>query len=204
MDSTSGTRARERLLAAADELFYSEGVQTVGVDRIAKRARTSKKSLYLVFGSKEALVLAYLEARRTSIEVSIAQGLARFDTPRERLLGVSDVQGDFFAAPDYNGCPFLAASAEAARGSLVERAHADYRAWARALLTELAAEADVPDHEAAGRELHLLYDAAGVAARADRDPSVAAVARHAAAAVLAHRNARCGRKPSDSDPHQGH
>ncbi|WP_406048644.1 TetR/AcrR family transcriptional regulator [Kribbella sp. NBC_00889] len=178
------TSARERLLAAADELFYREGVQTVGVDRISKRAGASKKSLYTVFGSKEALVVAYLDVRRTSIEQAITQGLARFNTPRERLLGVFEIQGEFFAAPDYNGCPFLAASAEAAHGSLVERAHADYRAWVRALLTGLAAEADVPDPEAAGRELHLLYDAAAVAARADHDPSPATVARTAAAALL--------------------
>lgn len=179
-----GTSARERLLAAADELFYREGVQTVGVDRISKRAGASKKSLYTVFGSKEALVVAYLDVRRTSIEQAITRGLARFNTPRERLLGVFEIQGEIFAAPDYNGCPFLAASAEAARGSLVERAHADYRAWVRALLTGLAAEADVPDHAAAGRELHLLYDAAAVAARADHDPSPATVARTAAAALL--------------------
>ncbi|NEA37311.1 TetR/AcrR family transcriptional regulator [Streptomyces sp. SID13031] len=179
------TSTQERLLAAADELFYSEGVQTVGVDRIAKRAGASKKSLYTVFGSKEALVLAYLGARRTAIEAAITQGLSRFGTPRERLLGIFEVQGDVFATPGYNGCPFLAASAEAAPGSLVERAHADYRTWVRALFTELAAEAGVPDHETVGRELHLLYDAASVAASADHDPSAATVARTAAAAILA-------------------
>lgn len=185
-----GTRVRERLLAAADELFYSEGVQTVGIERITKRAGASKKSLYAVFGSKEALVVAYLEGRRTAIEKSITQGLAPIVNPRERVLGIFDIQGDFFAAPNFNGCPFLAASAEAASGSLVERAHADYRAWVRALLTELAAEAGVPDHEAVGRELHLLYDAASVAANADRDPSAAAVARNAAAAILDRGNRR--------------
>jgi AcrR family transcriptional regulator len=184
MRGTSSAYVRDRILLAADELFYREGVQTVGVDRISKHAGASKKSLYAVFGSKEALIVAYLEARRTSIDESITNGLARFDTPRDRLLGVFEIQGEFFAAPDYNGCPFLAASAEAAPGSLVERAHADYRAWVRALLTELAAEAHVPDHEVVGRELHLLYDAASVAAKADRDPSAAVVARHAAAALM--------------------
>jgi hypothetical protein len=38
--------ARERLLVAADELFYAAGVQTVGVDRIIERAREAKASLY--------------------------------------------------------------------------------------------------------------------------------------------------------------
>jgi len=47
---------RERLLAAANELFYAEGVQTVGIDRIIEHAGVAKASLYNTFGSKEALV----------------------------------------------------------------------------------------------------------------------------------------------------
>ena len=60
-----GTRAsaRERLLAAANELFYAEGVQTVGIDRIIDRAGVARGSLYNVFGSKEELVAAYLASR---------------------------------------------------------------------------------------------------------------------------------------------
>jgi AcrR family transcriptional regulator len=45
--------ARERLLASADELFYREGVQTVGIDRIISHAGVAKASLYNIFGSKE-------------------------------------------------------------------------------------------------------------------------------------------------------
>ena len=52
--------ARERLLAAANELFYAEGVQTVGIDRIIERAGVAKASLYNLFGSKEELEAAYL------------------------------------------------------------------------------------------------------------------------------------------------
>ncbi len=48
--------ARERLLAAANELFYEEGVNTVGIDRIIERAGVAKASLYNTFGSKDALV----------------------------------------------------------------------------------------------------------------------------------------------------
>ena len=134
---------RDRILAAADELFYREGVQTVGVDRISKRAGASKSPLRN-FRQQGSLIVAYLDVRRTSIEATITHGLARLDAPRDRLLGVFEIQGDTFASPDFYGCPFLAASAEAAPGSLVERAHADYRAWVRALLTELAAEAYLP------------------------------------------------------------
>jgi AcrR family transcriptional regulator len=186
MAGTGGATARERLLAAADELFYTQGVQTVGVDLIAKRAGSSKKSLYAIFGSKEELVLAYLQARQDSLQKHIARELARFDTPRGRLLGIFDIQAELFAAPDYHGCPFVSASVGAAVGSPVDVAHGRYRAWVRALLTGLAAQAGVSDPETVGREMHLLYDAANLASNADRDPSAACRARAVAIVVLDH------------------
>src|SRR4029077_17013469 len=99
--------ARERLLAAADELFYAEGVHTVGVDRIVERAGVAKASLYAIFGSKEGLVRAYLLARDDRTRERMARELAaRFHTPRERLLGVFEVQGLSFTDPGFRGCPF--------------------------------------------------------------------------------------------------
>jgi AcrR family transcriptional regulator len=52
--------ARERLLAAADELFYEQGIHTVGIDRIIDRADVAKATLYSTFGNKDGLVRAYL------------------------------------------------------------------------------------------------------------------------------------------------
>ena len=46
--------ARERLLAAAEELFYEEGVHSVGINRVLARAGVAKDTLYSAFGSKEA------------------------------------------------------------------------------------------------------------------------------------------------------
>jgi hypothetical protein len=54
----------------------------------------------------------------------------------------------------------------------------------RALLTELSGQAGVPEHEALARQLHLLYDGSGQAARMDHDPAAAAAARAAAATLL--------------------
>jgi AcrR family transcriptional regulator len=86
--------ARERLLAAASELFYDEGVHTVGVDRITERAGVAKATLYTLFGSKDGLVRAYLQDRHDRTRDRMTRELAaRFGTPRERLLGVFEVQG---------------------------------------------------------------------------------------------------------------
>ena len=52
--------ARERLMAAAHELFYDEGINTVGIDRIIERAGVAKASLYDCFGSKDELIRSSL------------------------------------------------------------------------------------------------------------------------------------------------
>jgi len=176
--------ARERLLAAADELFYREGVQTVGIDRIIEHAGVAKASLYNTFGSKEELVRAYLESRHAGTSERVNRTLTRFRTPQERLLGVFDAQGELFTDPGFNGCAFVTASAEAAHGSSVEGAADQYRAWVRELFTGLAEEAGVADPDGLARQLQLLYDGAGLSARMDRDPSAATTARAAAAAIL--------------------
>jgi AcrR family transcriptional regulator len=183
-DTTVRAPARERLLAAANELFYEEGVHTVGIDRVIEKAGVAKASLYNTFGSKDELVRAYLETRHTAVTSRIMAAVERYDTPRERLLAVFEGQGELFAQPGYRGCAFARASAESHPGDPAEQAAETYRRWVRALLTELAARAGVPQPEVLARQLHLLYDGSGQSARMDHDPSAAAAARAAAAILL--------------------
>ena len=136
--------ARERLLAAANELFYNEGVHTVGIDRVIEQAGVAKASLYNTFGSKDELVRAYLEIRHASVAQRITQAVERYDTPRERLLAVFEGQEELFAQPGYRGCAFARASAESHPGDQAEQAAEAYRRWVRALLTELSAQAASP------------------------------------------------------------
>ena len=84
---TDNRSARERLLAAADELFYEQGIHTVGIDRIIERAGVAKASLYSAFGSKDELVRAYLESRDESRRVRVQAAVDRHTDPKARLLG---------------------------------------------------------------------------------------------------------------------
>src|SRR5579863_9620804 len=102
--------ARERLLAAANELFYAEGVHTVGIDRVIERAGVAKASLYNTFGSKDELVKVYLEGRHAVVATRITRYIERYHDPRERLLGVFEAQSELFAEPGYRGCAFVSAS----------------------------------------------------------------------------------------------
>ena len=137
--------ARDRLLDAADELFYEEGVHTVGIDRVIERAGVAKASLYNVFGSKDELIRAYLERRHERRRARIDRALARYETPRDQLLAVFDALDEALAEPGFRGCAFVNASAESRPGSVVEQASDDMRGSLRALLTELAEAAGAPD-----------------------------------------------------------
>jgi AcrR family transcriptional regulator len=176
--------ARDRLLDAANELFYNEGVQTVGVDRIIERAGVAKASLYNTFGSKEELVLAYLKSRHARTTQRLTDAVEKHAVPADRLLAVFDAQAEIFAQPGFRGCAFVSASAESPPGGLVHRAADEYRHDIRSLFVRLAEEAGAPDPTALGHQLHLIYDGAGIGARMDRDPSAALRARAAAASLL--------------------
>ena len=55
--------ARERLLDAAEELFYERGIAATGVDAVLRRARVAPATLYAHFGGKDQLVASYLQRR---------------------------------------------------------------------------------------------------------------------------------------------
>ena len=178
--------ARERLLDAANDLFYAEGVQTVGIDRIIERAGVAKASLYNLFGSKEELVAAYLASRHDYTTGRIAGAIENVNDPRLKILAVFDAQAQQYQAADFHGCAFIAASTEAPSGGLVEQAADQFRAWIRAMFIDLAQQAGAPDPETLGRQLHLIYDGAGLAGRMDHhDPAIAPAARDAVEALLA-------------------
>lgn len=179
-----GQSARERLLDAADELFYAEGVHVVGVDRIAERARVTKATLYNTFGSKEDLVRVYLEQHMRRRQERIGRILAAKHTPRERILGIFAEVEELLAGSAFRGCRFIMATAESRRGDASETVAETYRAWLRSVFTHLAEEAGARDPKLLGRRLLLIYDGAAVAARLDKDRRGAAAATRSAVQAL--------------------
>jgi AcrR family transcriptional regulator len=166
--------ARERLLAAANELFYEEGVHTVGIDRVIEKAGVAKASLYSTFGSKEELVVAYLALRAELRQKRILQRIANYDTPRAKILAVFELLHEIVSEPSFRGCAFANACAEGPRGeSKVTDISIGSRAWTRRLFAGLAESAGASNSEQLGRQLALLYDGAVVGAGVDRDPEAA-------------------------------
>jgi AcrR family transcriptional regulator len=182
--NTSTPSARERLLAAADELFYAEGVQSVGIERVLERAGVAKASLYNLFGNKEGLVLAYLRARHDGTTDRLMAEVDRHRDPRRRILALFDAQAQVFAQPGFRGCAFVSALTEAPLGGHVAQAAIEFRAWVRNLLVSLTQEAGAPDPLELARQLNIIYDGGITAAWMDHDPSIASSSRAAAEALL--------------------
>lgn len=176
--------ARERLLDAASELFYAEGIHTVGIDRIIEKAGVAKASLYNTYGSKDELVRAYLQQRHERSKARIDAALAGKTDPRDKILAVFEAQARLFAQPDFHGCAFANASAESQPGdvAIVESQH--YRDWLRGLFAQYAAEAGAADPQLLARQLMLQYDGANMAARMDNYADAAAVCRASVSALL--------------------
>ena len=118
--TADGRSARERLLAAADELFYAEGIHVVGVDRVVERAGVTKATLYNTFGSKDDLVRCYLEEHMRRRKERIARILAAHDTPRDRILGIFAEMEELLAGSKFRGCRFISAAAESRPGDASE------------------------------------------------------------------------------------
>jgi AcrR family transcriptional regulator len=174
--------ARDRLLAAADELFYEHGANQVGIDRVIEHAGVAKASLYDCFGSKEELIRCYLQARSERRQARIRERMAQCQAPRDKILAVFDLLAETVAQPNYRGCAFQRAGAEA--GGTVKGACDESRAWIRAQFTELARAAGAHDPEALGRQLVVLYDGAAMTAHVDRDPDAPKAARTLAERLL--------------------
>ncbi|HEX4327677.1 MAG TPA: helix-turn-helix domain-containing protein [Burkholderiales bacterium] len=177
--------ARARLLAAAEELFYKEGVRSVGIERVIERAGVAKASLYGNFKGKDDLVRAYLAERRETRQARIEAKLAHLTAPRDKILAIFDLLAEIFAEPNYRGCAFMRASAEMQPGSSGREVCEDARQWTRALFVELARQCGAAQPEALGHQLHLLYDGAAVSAQMDGGTASALAARAVAVQTLA-------------------
>lgn len=183
-DAERRASARDRLLAAANQLFDAQGIQTVGVDRIIERAGVSRGSFYNNFDSKEQLIHTYLLGHHQRTTAQLTEAIARQSDPRQKILAVFDTQAERVRQPDFNGCAFVSASTEAPTGGVIDQDAAQFRAWVRATFTDLAKQAVARDPDLLARQLHVLYDGAGLTARMDRDPDIAVATRVAVETLL--------------------
>ena len=166
-DGGETAKARERILAAAYELFSKRGIRAVGTEEVLAKAGVAKSTLYRHFPSKEELVLAFLQRReqRWTREYVESEARRRGSTPRERLLAIFDVFDQWFHRDDFEGCSFVNVLLE--MGDLdtpLGRASAAHLEYIRSVVRTLAEEAGVQDSETFAHSWHILMKGSIVAA----------------------------------------
>jgi AcrR family transcriptional regulator len=180
MNATATAPVRQRIVDAADRLFYGQGIHAVGVDLVAAEAGVSKRTLYKHFPSKDELVAAYL-ARRASTPPPDGP-----EPPAEKLLATFDRLAAWFAHPRFRGCPFVNAVSELG-GDAAHPAVSVCRALKRQRLAWYQAQAEalgVADPALLAQQFVVLVEGAVAASLVRGGDAQAAQAAKAAAAVL--------------------
>ena len=177
---------RERLIEAANELFYAKGLRAVSVDKVIERAGTTKVTFYRHFQSKDDLIVAYLESRaeleRNGVDGAIAYGDGDVDVT---LRLMADHTGAAACSPGFRGCPFINAAAEYPDPESAVRKLVDgHRDWWTSAFERLVAPLGLADPTAIADDLMLLRDGIMVAGYLGEPTKVAASFLRSCQAVI--------------------
>ncbi len=184
--STEFSHARQQILETASELFYQKGIQHVGINEVIAASGVAKRTLYRWFASKDLLIEAVMTYRAAHwirwFETAVSE---RGNTPKERLLASFDVLRDWYASPNFRGCPFINAVLEIADAS--HKAHhvsINLRESIRQIIVQLAAEAGVKNPDFFSQQYLLLIGGASLMATIEQSPEGATFAQTALSVLI--------------------
>lgn len=184
---TPRTDARERILAAAYELFSHRGVRDVGVDELVEKAGVANATFYRHFASKNELVLAFLERREElwTMSTIISETVESGGTVRDRLLAIFDVFDEWFHRRDYEGDPFVTVLIEMGPEHVLGKASIQHLGTVRSKLEDLARQGGLNDPASFARSWQILMKGSIIAARMG-DREAAARAREMGSWLIDH------------------
>jgi AcrR family transcriptional regulator len=181
--TTPLTPAGERILTVASTLFYQRGIRAVGVDLIAEEAGTTKKTLYDRFGSKDGLVMRYLERRYERWCEFVLEFVSTYQTA-DRPLAVYDAL-EAWMRDNHRGCGFVNAFAEfGGTEHPALKVIADEKGWTRDLFIRLVDEAGFENSEELGAQLALVHEGAVIVSTAGARDDAIDVARSIATSLV--------------------
>ncbi len=162
---TDGPPMRQRIIEAATELFYTQGIRAISAEKIIAKVGITKVTFYRHFPTKDELIVAYLERRaaweRGAVE---AARQATGGQVSEVFRLIAEGIGAESCSPGFRGCPFINAAAEYADAEHPVRQVVDsHRRWFKATLEEMLQEIGITDAASAADQLLMLRDGAMVA-----------------------------------------
>ncbi|TAM67696.1 MAG: TetR/AcrR family transcriptional regulator [Microbacteriaceae bacterium] len=153
--------AKVKILQVADELFYTEGIHTVGVDKIIAAAHVTKATFYKHYRSKDRLIVAYVTGRDRSAREFIARERETLGDPKAVLRSLARNIVREAARDKFHGCPYINAAAQFSDPAHPVRiAVTEHRTWYRDTLIELLTEMRHPNPEDGADDLLLARDGA--------------------------------------------
>ncbi|MBO6901614.1 MAG: TetR/AcrR family transcriptional regulator [Rhizobiaceae bacterium] len=178
---------KDRILDAANKLFYAEGIRAVSVDAIADAANVTKRTLYYHFESKDQLIEGYLASRDQPNLALFAQWFdAAEGSVAEKTAAIFNRVGENARHPKWKGCGFLRTAAELANmpGHPAVAVGAAHKKKFEAWLAERYAAAGLTNPAAVARSVVLLMDGVFSTILIHRDPEYASAAGDTARAII--------------------
>ncbi|MGH3416737.1 MAG: TetR/AcrR family transcriptional regulator [Actinocrinis sp.] len=155
---------RDRLLDAAVELFYRDGVH-IGVEALCRAAGVSKRSMYQLFDSKDELVAESLRRGAAAFDAFMLPAADDDRPPRERILHVFRQMEVSSRNPDFQGCPYVATAVELkAPQHPASRAAREYKDSLTAFFRDELRQAGAKNPELLAKQLTIVFDGAGARA----------------------------------------
>lgn len=150
---------RERILTVATRLFSQHGVHAVGLQQIIDACGCGKNVLYREFGSKDDLVVAFLENCRTDWAAVVEKAAASSPDPGRRLVAIVAATAEHALGDEFRGCPLRNAYAEFPDpGHPAHQVIVDHYTGRQRYLRELAREAGAADPDVLAARIALLID----------------------------------------------
>ncbi|MDY3127021.1 MAG: TetR/AcrR family transcriptional regulator [Corynebacterium sp.] len=180
---------RSRLLASATNLFTTEGIRVIGIDRILREADVAKASLYSLFGSKDSLVIAYIEALDEQYRAAWTERTVDMTDPQQKILAFFDMAVEEEPKQEFRGSHFLNAAGEYPRPETdsergIVKACLEHRKWMHSTMTGLLNEINGYPSDGQASQLLIFLDGGLAGARLMRDVTPLKTARDLAVQLL--------------------
>ena len=178
---------RDQIIDTALELFYRNGFNATGIEKVLTDADVARMTLYNHFKSKEELILAVLRRRDERFRDWLVRRIEKRNLgPRERLLALFDAHAEWFAEDSFRGCIFINAAAEFCGSSqAIHALAAEHKRLVTSYIRGLVAATEARNPDVLADQITLLLEGAIVNAQVLDDIGWAAKARNAAETLIA-------------------